>query len=93
MRRPRITPQEDSWYPCLLETESTSGPVRLEGFGSKLKKKIHLTATRTRDLPACGIVPQPTTLPLAPTFALDKSIKIIFDVLTTLTKRHMPPIL
>jgi hypothetical protein len=34
--------------------------VRLEGLG-KLKKKIHLIGTRSRDLPACSIVPQPTT--------------------------------
>jgi hypothetical protein len=39
--------------------------VRLEGL-SKLKKKIHLIGTRTRDLPACSIVPQPTTLPRPP---------------------------
>jgi hypothetical protein len=26
-------------------------------------EKIHLIGTRTRDLPACNIVPQPTTLP------------------------------
>jgi hypothetical protein len=38
--------------------------VRLEGLG-KLKKKIHLIGTRNRDLPACSIVPQPTTLPRA----------------------------
>jgi hypothetical protein len=31
--------------------------VQLEGLG-KLKK-IHLIGTQTRDLPACGIVPQP----------------------------------
>jgi hypothetical protein len=36
--------------------------VRLEGSG-QMKKKIHLIGTRTRDLPACGIEPQPTTLP------------------------------
>jgi hypothetical protein len=35
----------------------------LEGLG-KLKK-IHLIGTRTRNLPACSIVPQPTTLPRA----------------------------
>jgi hypothetical protein len=34
----------------------------LEGLG-KLKKKIHLIGARTRDLPVCSIVPQPTTLP------------------------------
>jgi hypothetical protein len=38
--------------------------VRLEGLGQL--KKIHLMGTRTRDLPACSIVPQPTTLPRAP---------------------------
>jgi hypothetical protein len=37
--------------------------MRLEGIG-KLKK-IHLIGTRTRDLPACSIVPQTTTLPHA----------------------------
>jgi hypothetical protein len=36
--------------------------VRLEELG-KLKK-IHFIVTRTRDLLACSIVPQPTTLPL-----------------------------
>jgi hypothetical protein len=39
--------------------------VLLEGLG-KLKKKIHLIGTRTHDLPACNIVPQPTTPPGAP---------------------------
>jgi hypothetical protein len=39
---------------------------QLEGL-SKLKK-IHLIGTRSRDLPACSIVPQPTTLPRAPLF-------------------------
>jgi hypothetical protein len=36
--------------------------VRLEGLG-QLKKKIYLVGTRTRDLPVCSAVPQPTTLP------------------------------
>jgi hypothetical protein len=38
--------------------------VRLEGLGQL--KKPHLTGTRSRDLPACGVVLQPTTLPRAP---------------------------
>jgi hypothetical protein len=38
--------------------------VRLEGLGNL--KKIHLIGTRTRNLPACSIVPQSTTLPRAP---------------------------
>jgi hypothetical protein len=32
--------------------------VRLEGV-DRLKKFIHLIGSRTRDLPACSIVPQP----------------------------------
>jgi hypothetical protein len=57
MRRPPFTPLEDSWYSFLLEAESTAGPiVRLVGL-VKLKKKIHLIGTRTRDLPACSIMP------------------------------------
>jgi hypothetical protein len=39
--------------------------VRLEGLG-QLKNSNDLIGTRTRDLPACSIVPQPTTLPHAP---------------------------
>jgi hypothetical protein len=38
--------------------------VRLEGLGQW--KKIHLIGIRYRDLPACMILPQPTTLPRAP---------------------------
>jgi hypothetical protein len=38
--------------------------VRPEGLG-KLEK-IHLTGARSRDLPVCSLVPQPTTLPRAP---------------------------
>jgi hypothetical protein len=35
--------------------------VRLEGLG-KLDKKINDIGNRTRDCPACSIVPQPSTL-------------------------------
>jgi hypothetical protein len=45
--------------------------VRLEGL-DKLKKKIHLIGTQSRDLPACSIVPEPTTLPRAPFFSCIK---------------------
>jgi hypothetical protein len=38
--------------------------MRMEGLG-KLKKTL-LIGTRIRDLPACSILPQPTTLPRAP---------------------------
>jgi hypothetical protein len=46
--------------------------VRLEGLGQL--KKIHLIGTRSRDLPDCSIVPQPTTLPRAPLCVVQKSI-------------------
>jgi hypothetical protein len=39
--------------------------VRLEELG-ELEKSNDLIGTRSRDLPACSIVPQPTTLPRAP---------------------------
>jgi hypothetical protein len=35
--------------------------VRPEGIG-KLKKKMDIIGSRIRDLPACSIAPQPTTL-------------------------------
>jgi hypothetical protein len=38
--------------------------VRLEGLG-KLKKSTS-SGIRSRDLPACSVVPQPTTLPRTP---------------------------
>jgi hypothetical protein len=43
----------------------TRAIVRLEGL-RQLKKFNYLIGNRTRDLPACSIVPQPTTLPRAP---------------------------
>jgi hypothetical protein len=39
--------------------------VRLEGLG-QLKRSNDLIGKRTRDLQACSIVPQPTTLTCAP---------------------------
>jgi hypothetical protein len=51
--------------------------VRLEVLG-KLKKSNHLIGIRTRDLTACSIVPQPTTLP-AETLINELSILSIFS--------------
>jgi hypothetical protein len=42
--------------------------VRLEGLG-KLKTYNDLIGNQTRDLPACSIVPQPSTLQRAPRLA------------------------
>jgi hypothetical protein len=44
--------------------------VRLEGLG-QLKKSNEFIGIRTRDLPACSIVSQPTTLPHAPVPIID----------------------
>jgi hypothetical protein len=56
--RSLFTPQEDSWYSFLLEADPKA-IVRLEGSG-KLKASNDLIRNRTRDLPACSIMPQQT---------------------------------
>jgi hypothetical protein len=48
--------------------------VRLEGLG-QLKKSNDLIRIRSRDLPACSIVPQPTTLPRAHVAGAIKMLK------------------
>jgi hypothetical protein len=66
MRRTLFTPQKDSRYSFLLEAESTPRAiVRLEGLG-QLKKFSDLIGNRSRDLPACSVLPQPSTLPRTP---------------------------
>jgi hypothetical protein len=45
--------------------------VRPEGLGKLgTLKRIHLIGTRSRDLTACSLVPEPTTLPGAPTWTV-----------------------
>jgi hypothetical protein len=64
--RSALYPQEDSWYSFLLrDCVELRAIVQLERVG-KLKKSIDLIGKGTRDLPACSIVPQPTTLSRAP---------------------------
>jgi hypothetical protein len=60
--------------------------VRPEGLG-ELKKKLNvLIRSRTRDLPACSILPEPTTLPRAPISILIN--KYIYDVSLHLLSQH-----
>jgi hypothetical protein len=60
--RPRSTPQILLFILLVLitvkELSKLQGLVRLEGL-AKLQKFIHLIGSRTRDFPACSIVPQP----------------------------------
>jgi hypothetical protein len=56
-----LYPQEDSWYPFLLEVESTPGPQC--GWKDYVTWKFNeLNKSRTCALPVCSIVIQPTTL-------------------------------
>jgi hypothetical protein len=57
--------------------------LRLEGLG-QLKKSTS-SGTRTGDLPACSIVPQPTTLPRAPLEFNTPLLNIIVFILSNST--------
>jgi hypothetical protein len=60
-----------------------SGPQGHSGAGRiQSIEKIHLIGTRTRELPACSVVPQPTTLPRAPEMNSHKSC---YDVANDIT--------
>jgi hypothetical protein len=54
--------QEDSWYSFLLEAESTPSHSAA-GMIRSIEKSSDLIGNQTRDLQACNIVPQPSTLP------------------------------
>jgi hypothetical protein len=56
---PLFTSQEDLWYSFLLDSELTK-----ESYCDWIEKSSDLIGNRNCDLPACSIVPQPTTLPL-----------------------------
>jgi hypothetical protein len=61
-----VRPLPPEWFLVLISVIGWFDPratVRLQELG-KLKK-IYLIGTQSRDLPACSIVPQPTTLPRA----------------------------
>jgi hypothetical protein len=58
-----VYPQEDTLYSFLFEAESTVGSYCIwQGWVNW--KSNELIGNRTRDLPACSIVPRSSTLPL-----------------------------
>jgi hypothetical protein len=59
-----LYPQEYSWYSFLLQAKSTEG--HSAAGRNRSTEKSNDIGNRTRDLPACSIVRQPTTLPRAP---------------------------
>jgi hypothetical protein len=66
-----LYPQEHSWYLLCISLRRWVEPraiVRLKGLGQlkNHEKSNDLIANRTRDLPTCSIVPQPTKLPRGP---------------------------
>jgi hypothetical protein len=60
-----LYPQEDSWYLFLLVLSQPQGH-NAAGRIKLIEKSIDLFGDRTRNFPACSVVPQPTTLPHAP---------------------------
>jgi hypothetical protein len=69
----RVDPLPPGRFLVLISVRGCVDPraiVRLEGLGQLKKKSNELIGNWTRDLPACSIVPQPTTLPRAPSLQM-----------------------
>jgi hypothetical protein len=71
--RPCFPSHKMFWYSLLLEAEQSPETVLLEGFG-KLKELSDFMGTRTRDLPACIIAPEPCS------HALTKLNELLFPM-------------
>jgi hypothetical protein len=65
--------------------------MRLEGLG-QLKKCNNLIGIGTRDIPACSIVPQPTTLSCASTFVSYINIVIILYTFINSIQNEFVPV-
>ena len=63
--RPPLTPRKNSLYSFLLEAESTPGPQCGQKNYANKKNYMDTIGNRTRDLPTCSAVLQPTA-PLTP---------------------------
>jgi hypothetical protein len=64
MHRPPLPPRKYSWCLFLSEHQAPSAAGRI----MSMKNSNDTTGNRTRDLPACSAVPQPTAPPGAPKF-------------------------
>jgi hypothetical protein len=62
---PPLPRRKDPWYSYLLETSQPQGPSATEEIES-MKDSTDPIGNRTRDLPICGAVPQPTAPPRTP---------------------------
>jgi hypothetical protein len=60
--RPPLPPRKYSWYPFLLEADSTPGHS-VAGWIMPMKNTNDTIGNRTRDLPTCSAMPQPTAPP------------------------------
>jgi hypothetical protein len=69
MHRPHFTLQKHLCW----RLSKPQGLVPQEGLG-KLKEFIHLIGSRTRDLPACSIVPQPLRYRVPPPYYVIYSV-------------------
>jgi hypothetical protein len=63
-RRPHFTPNEIPWYSFLLEIEWSLGLLIADRRNRSFENSKDPTGNRTRNLPSCSAVSQPTT-PLA----------------------------
>jgi hypothetical protein len=67
VHRSPLPQRKYSWYSFLLETEPNPGPQ----CGQKdYANSSDTIGNRTRELPDCRAVPQPTALPRAPPYAV-----------------------
>jgi hypothetical protein len=76
----RLYPKKYSLYSFLLEAESPQGHSTA-GRIMSMKNSVDTIGNRTRDLPTCSSVPQPTALPRVPPIYLGYLLILLFYLL------------